>query len=95
MDSKSIVRILKDELNWQNPVDKDMRFDCSIHCLANYHYLASYGISHDGVNRCNFIRENELTREEVMAKENAIKTEIERECKEIIERIGLKNYRMP
>lgn len=89
------VKILEDELDWKHPIDRESRFDCSIHHLANLQYLRRYGISHDGVNFCQFIRENKMSREEVMAKENNVLNSVDRECQELLDRIGLQNYRVP
>ena len=94
-DSMENMRILKDELNWKHPIDRPSRFDCSIHCLHNYEYLRRYGISHDGVNFCNFIRDNKMSRKEGMAREDHIRNSVDGECRELIERVGLEHYRMP
>lgn len=94
-DSINNIKILEKELNWRHPEGKILRFDCSIHPLANYQYLRKYGISHDGINLCNFARENRMSREEVQARENDITKSVDRECKELLESIDLPNYKMP
>jgi hypothetical protein len=94
-DSISNIKILESELNWKHPENKVSRFDCLIHPLANYQYLKKYGISHDGINFCNYIRENRMSREEVLAKEQEVIDSVERECKELSVRVGLKSYIMP
>jgi hypothetical protein len=94
-DSIGSIKILERELNWKHPIDKVSRFDCLIHPLANYQYLKKYGISYDGINFCNYIRENRMSREEVATKEQEVIDSVERECKELSIRVGLKNYTMP
>jgi hypothetical protein len=79
-DSIRNITLLKEILKWEHPGDRITRFDCGIHCLGNYDYLKRYGISHDGVNFCNFIRENRMSREEVMIRENEIINKINEEC---------------
>jgi len=91
-DSINCIKILEDELNWKHPVDKVSRFDCSIHCLANYHYLKEYGISHDGVNLCNFVRENRMSRGEAQARERDVVDSTDKECQELLNVIGLKKF---
>ncbi|MCK4828070.1 hypothetical protein KA005_70730 [bacterium] len=94
-DSIKNIKILKDVLKWRHPINKVSRFDCLIHCLHNYEYLKKHGVSHDGVNFCNFIREKRLTREEAMARERDIVNSVDRECNEILIKIGMNNYKIP
>ena len=94
-DSIRNVKLLEGELDWRHPVEKDSRFDCKIHCLPNYQFYKSHGISHDGANLCNFIRENKLDREEAMKREQSFAKSIKSECKVLIESVGLKNYKLP
>jgi len=86
------IELLKNELNWKHPVGQDARWDCKIHCLGNYAYLKMYTISGDGINACNFIRENKVNRESAMEKEIDLSKSVEHKCEELIRGIGLKNY---
>jgi len=83
------MKLLEDELQWKRPTNNFFRFDCALHCLVNYAFLKTYGISHDGVNLCNFVREKKMTRGEAMSREQDIQNSVDKECKEIIQRIGL------
>jgi len=65
-DGKKIVKIIKEELDWKSPVDKEWRFDCKLHAFGNYKYLKSFGISQDGVGYSNMIREGKLSRTEAL-----------------------------
>lgn len=94
-DSIKNIKLLEDELKWKHPVDKDSRFDCEIHCLSNYQFLKSRGITSDGANLCNFIREKKIDREVAMNIENHFIESVEIECNELINRFELKDYRMP
>jgi len=94
-DSIKNVKLLKDELNWKHPIENDSRFDCLIHCLVNYQFLKDHGISLDGANLCNFVRESVMDREDAMNREIHIVNSIEIGCKALINRFGIKNYRMP
>jgi hypothetical protein len=94
-DSTTYLEILANELHWRHPVEQDTRFDCSIHCLANAQYLARYSISHDAVNFCNYLREGDMSRNDLLAREDHIVNSVGAECQALFDRIGLDNYRLP
>jgi 7-cyano-7-deazaguanine synthase in queuosine biosynthesis len=94
-NSMQDINVLKQELNWNHPDGRDSRFDCLLHCFANYNFLKMYNISSDGVNFCNFIREGKMTREEALFREENIRNSTKKECLEIIKRFGLKSYKLP
>jgi len=65
-DGKKIVKIIKEELDWESPVDKEWRFDCKLHAFGNYKYKKAFGISSDGVGYANMIREGKMSRTEAL-----------------------------
>lgn len=89
------IELLKNVLRWEHPENRESRFDCLLHSFGNHKSLQVNHISSDGVNYCNFIRENKITRQEAYFNEINIKDSVNRECEEIIKKIGLKNYKMP
>ena len=86
-DSIENMKVLEEELGWKHPVDKDSRFDCQLHCVTNKKYLEKYGISHDGITFCNFIRDGKMSRKDAMRKEYEIITALENEYQELMEKI--------
>jgi len=91
-DSIRNIRSLEDELHWKHPEGTVSRFDCDLHCLVNYAFLRKYNISQDGVNLCNFVREKKMSREEAMRREREIQNSVNRECEDLIRRVGLDDF---
>jgi hypothetical protein len=91
-DSIANIKLLEDELEWKHPENRLARFDCALHSLVNYAHLKSLNISHDGVNLCNFVREKRMTREEAVLAERGIQNSVDKECDEIMERVGLRDF---
>ena len=89
------IRILEEEIDWKHPEGKISRFDCEIHSFANFHYLRSYGISHDGVNFSNFVRAGLMDRGEALIKEEQIKRSVIDECAALLQKIGMPEFVMP
>ena len=95
LDKEDYVPILKKELLWEHPFKKISRFDCRLHCFANYSHFQRHGITHDGVTYANKVREGYMLREEaLLAEEEAVRS-LEIECKTLSEELGLKNYAVP
>lgn len=86
-DSMRNIKILENELDWKHPGGIDSRFDCSLHCVVNFNKLKDCGVSQDGINFCNFIREGRLSREEALARESNVVSSIDGEYKELLERV--------
>jgi hypothetical protein len=86
-DSMENTKLLKDELGWQHPPGRESRFDCSLHTLGNKYFYEQYGITQDGVNFCNFIREGKMNREDAIIKEREIIDSLEDEYQELMEKI--------
>jgi hypothetical protein len=57
--------------------------------------LKTYGISDDGKNYCNFIREHKVDREEAMKNEVHLRESVEPECEELFQRIGFDDHKTP
>lgn len=85
------VDLLKKELGWKHPEGKDSRFDCELHCVGNIHHLRDFGISHDGLTFCKFIREGSMSREEAVIREAEVVNSVQDECKTLLENINLKD----
>ena len=94
-DPSEQLRLLKSELKWQHPENKDMRFDCLLQCFENHRALQLNRISFKGVVYCNLIRENLIDREDALAKEEYVKDSNCQECKKIIDELNLTKFRMP
>jgi PP-loop superfamily ATP-utilizing enzyme len=93
-DSIENVKVLEEELGWKHPADKDSRFDCQLHCVTNKKYLEKYGISHDGITFCNFIREGRMSRDEAIARESIAAEQAEEEFSVLCEGLNLKGQRI-
>jgi hypothetical protein len=79
-DPFGIVEILKKELNWRSPAERESRMDCMIHALMNYQNWKDTGITRDGFTYAVLIRNGLLSREDALKKEEALLKDIEREC---------------
>jgi hypothetical protein len=86
-DSLSNVNLLEQELGWKHPDGKDIRFDCRLHCVGNYNRLHKYGITSDGINLCNFIREGRMSREEAIQREHEMAAAVDREVQTLLKEI--------
>lgn len=89
------IRVLKEELGWRHPENKESCFDCQIHWFGNYFHLQRNHISMDGAKFCKQVREGQLTREEALFKEKLIQESIPKECNRILKRIGLAKLILP
>jgi len=85
------TEILKKEVDWQSPPNRETRNDCMLHCLGNYSALRLTGITQDGFFFANLVRQGLLTRDEAIAKEEATKKDLEKECQEALKAMGLNN----
>lgn len=94
-DPAEATELLKRELGWEHPPGKPSRFDCTIHCFVEHKNLQLTGISSGGTIDCNLVREGRMTREEALRREDAAGEAIREECREMVERIGLRDYRIP
>jgi glucosamine--fructose-6-phosphate aminotransferase (isomerizing) len=94
-DSMDKVGFLREELGWRSPGDRDDRFDCSLHCFGNHHWLQACGVSVDGFTYSNMIRGNRMQREDGIMKERTVAERIEEDCLKTLERLGLQGNRVP
>jgi len=83
------LEILKREVDWKSPLNRETRNDCMLHCLGNYSALKLTGLTQDGFFMANLVRLGLLTREEAMVKEEATKKDLKRECQEALKAMGL------
>ena len=94
-DPATSTELLRRELGWQHPENKESRFDCRLHCFVEHRMLRLTGISHTGALSCRLVRDGKLGRAEALAKDEAATRTAAAECAEIIEESGLHHYRMP
>jgi len=94
-DPVKIIQTLKKELKWKSPINKENRFDCLLHSLINHHTLQLLGISSDGYIYSNLVRNGILRRSEALIKERHVEKIVDKECRDIIKELNLKNYKMP
>jgi 3'-phosphoadenosine 5'-phosphosulfate sulfotransferase (PAPS reductase)/FAD synthetase len=84
------MEILKRELTWEAPSDKEAAMDCKLHCFANYDFFRRTGITRDGFYLANLVREGLLRRTDAIKREETIKKDLKRECKETLKELDLK-----
>jgi hypothetical protein len=84
------IEVLKSELAWKSPFDKDIRMDCKLHCFPNHDYLRRTGITMDGFYLANLVRKGLLTRADAIKKEETIKKDLTRACQETLKELGFK-----
>ena len=94
-DPLKMTQTLKDEVKWTFPENRESRFDCLLHPFINHHNLQLLGISSDGYVYSNMIRTGTIGRDEALLKEMDIEETVDKECKDVINELGLKNYKMP
>ncbi len=89
------ISIIKEQVGWKSPEGKDARFDCRVNCFLNYHWIREAGLSHDGFVRSAQLRWGMINKEKAIKDEEYIQNHVEEECKQMINELGLKNYRIP
>jgi hypothetical protein len=94
-DPIKIIQTLKKESKWKTPINKNDRFDCLLHPFINHHTLQLLGISGDGYVYSNLVRNGILSRNEALLKEKHIEMAVDKECRNIINELGLEDYKMP
>jgi len=82
------VNLMIKEIGWKHPVGKDSRFDCTLNCIGNSFYLDSYGISKDGRNYCNFVRQGKMSREDAVIRERDIVTKTQEEYSDLLAKLS-------
>ena len=65
--------------------------DCKLHSLVNYQHLKDKGITADGFTLSVVVRNGMLNREEAIAKEELLKDDLENECREVCDELGVYN----
>lgn len=88
-DPQNMIKLLREEVDWKAPADKEARMDCMIHAVANYQHLASTGITRDGFTLSVLVRNGLISREEALKKEEAMKRDIIEECREFLDETGI------
>ena len=95
-DANYIIKVLKENLDWNKPIEKHdaMRFDCKLEAIGEYTWMKAFGISTSGVICSNLIRAGKLKKEKAVLKiienNNYKSNEIKNHIKEIIKISGLK-----
>jgi hypothetical protein len=88
-DSIRGARLLAEEVGWEHPPGREARFDCALHSLGNRQHLQTHGISADGANFCNFIREGGMERDAALAGEAAVVASLDGELREVLAKVGV------
>jgi hypothetical protein len=94
-DPLKTVSLLEEQIGWKHPSEREGRFDCLVHCMGNHKWLQECGVSSDGMIYSRLVSTNHMSREDAISRENNVKETVEKECLEIIEKLGLTRYRMP
>ena len=85
------IEILKRELAWKAPFNREARMDCKLHCFPQYDLLRRTGITMDGFYLANLVRKGLLKRADAIEKEETIKKNLTRECQETLKELAF-NY---
>ncbi|MBN2565915.1 MAG: hypothetical protein JXB46_09410, partial [Candidatus Eisenbacteria bacterium] len=88
-DPTEKVEILKRELGWRHPPDRQSRFDCLLYSFVEHRHLKLHGITDSGAVDCGSVREGRLTRQRALEQERTRIGRIERECDALVESLGL------
>jgi len=94
-DPRSMRHLLKQQVGWSAPVGDKARFDCFLHCFENHRWLKECGISIDGFVYSTMIRENLIERKVALDREKQIIAGVQKECSEVLRRLGLRDDEMP
>jgi len=94
-DTINKLSLLEKELGWKSKGGKKHRFNCPLRWFSNHAWTQQSGISIDGFNFSTWIRGNHMSREDAFIGESAVEERAEEECFNVIERVGLKDYKMP
>lgn len=94
-DSIAQIGLLREKLGWQQPAGQEQRFDCRLHCLGNYRWVQEAGVSCDGFTYANMVRAERMRRADAVAREEQTLSKVEQECVELLEEVGLHDYRLP
>jgi glucosamine--fructose-6-phosphate aminotransferase (isomerizing) len=70
------IEILKKNLNWHSPTNKEIRFDCGLSCFVNYAFMKKTGISKNGFILSTLIRNGLITRQKALEKEMNVENDL-------------------
>ncbi|HSW46856.1 MAG TPA: hypothetical protein VLM89_14945 [Phycisphaerae bacterium] len=68
----TFMKTLSEEVGWEAPGDREIRFDCTLHCLDNHQFLKDTGITLDGFTLATLARYGRLSRDDALRKELAM-----------------------
>lgn len=83
------IEVLKKEIGWEAPLDREARMDCKLHCFNNYQHLKDTGISLIGFNLSVLVRSGLLGRAEAIEREEIVKKDLEEECQKVGKELGV------
>lgn len=86
------IEILKRELTWEAPPNKEARMDCKLHCFGNCYFLRRTGITRDGFILANLVREGLMTQADAIEKEKTIKESLKTDCQKVLKELGFHDY---
>jgi hypothetical protein len=78
------IEILKSEVGWEAPLNREMRFDCKLSCFANYDFLSQTGVTKSGFIMSTLVRKGLITREKAIEKEIAARGVLRMMCEETL-----------
>jgi hypothetical protein len=81
--------ILKSELGWRHPPDRESRFDCRLYAFVEHRHLTLHGITDSGAIDCLLVREGKITRDDALRRESATQERVVRECDDLVQSLDL------
>lgn len=91
---KQFISVLKEELEWEAPSGKEARMDCTLHCLQNYAYLVSSGLTADGFSFANLVRHGLMSKTEAQEKESIIRKDLKEDCLRTLSNLGFTDFNL-
>jgi hypothetical protein len=81
------IEIIKKNLDWQCPANREMRSDCILSCFENYNFMKQTGISKNGFLLSTLIRYGLINRKEALEKEMIFEKNLKSICYETYVRL--------
>jgi hypothetical protein len=88
-DPFRMIEILKREVGWESPAEKESRMDCRIHCFGNFQHLRDTGITRDGFTMAYLVRAGRMSREEALRREDLLARDAANECRAVFDELGV------
>jgi 3'-phosphoadenosine 5'-phosphosulfate sulfotransferase (PAPS reductase)/FAD synthetase len=88
-DPSSKTALLKRELGWRHPPERESRFDCKLYSFVEHRHLTLHGITDSGAIECMMVREGRMSPEDALRRESAAQDRVARECDELVRSLDL------